>query len=79
MYVKNLMLYTKYLYKGSKMLERWVSNHSRKHYLQITAPDYHKETFFQAKGFGLYFRLMNFTEEEILQKIETIVSNPTYR
>ena len=62
------------------MLERRVSNHSRKqHYLQITAFDYYKETFFQAKGFGLYFRLTDFTEDEILQKIETIVSNPSYR
>ena len=32
------------------MLERRVSNHSRKHYLQITAFDYYKETFFPGKG-----------------------------
>ena len=51
MYVKNLMLNTKYLYKGSKILGRRVSNHSRKYYLQVTASsEYHKETFFSGEG-----------------------------
>ena len=33
----------------------------------------------QAKGFGLSFRLMHYTEGELLEKIDKIVSDPSYR
>ena len=35
--------------------------------------------FPQANGYGLNFRLLNFTEDEVLIKINEVLSNPSYR
>ena len=36
-------------------------------------------SFHQVKGFGLSFRLTDYTEEEVLWKIQQIVEDPEYR